>query len=179
MIQVRPAIPSDALPLSQFATRTFREAFAAENRPENLEAFLAKVYGVPQQSAELTDPSVTTLIVEANREMLGFAQLRDGITPACVIGPQPIELWRFYVAREWHGRGVASTLMAAVVTEALRRGARTLWLGVWERNGRAQAFYRKCGYLVVGQQPFVLGNERQTDLVMARPVSRPAPSSAA
>jgi diamine N-acetyltransferase len=174
MIQVRPALLSDALPLSQFGARTFRDAFAAENRPENLEAFLAKAYGVPQQSAEIADPSVATLIAEANREMVGFAQLRGGVTPACVIGPHPIELWRFYVSREWHGRGVASTLMAVIVTEALRRGARTLWLGVWERNGRAQAFYRKCGYLVVGQQPFVLGNERQMDLVMARPVSQPA-----
>jgi ribosomal protein S18 acetylase RimI-like enzyme len=174
MIQVRPAVPSDALPLSRFGARTFRDAFAAENRPENLEAFLAKAYGVPQQSAELADPSVATLIVEAEGEMVGFAQLRGGVPPACVIGPRPIELWRFYVAKEWHGRGIASTLMAAVVTEALRRGARTLWLGVWERNGRAQAFYRKCGYLAVGQQPFLLGNEPQTDLVMARPVSQPA-----
>src|SRR6185312_12405019 len=49
MIQVRPAVPSDALPLSRFGARTFRDAFAAENRPENLEAFLAKAYGVPQQ----------------------------------------------------------------------------------------------------------------------------------
>jgi ribosomal protein S18 acetylase RimI-like enzyme len=173
MIHVRPAVLSDALALSQFGARTFRVAFAAENRPENLETFLAKAYGVPQQSAELADPSVVTLIAEASREMIGFAQLRSGVTPACVIGPHPIELWRFYVAQEWHGRGVASTLMAAVVTEALRRGARTLWLGVWERNGRAQAFYRKCGYLVVGEQSFLLGNERQTDLVMARPVSQP------
>lgn len=174
MIRVRSAVPSDALPLSRFGAQTFRDAFAGENRPENLETFLAKAYGVSQQSAELADPSVATLIAEADGELVGFAQLRGDVTPACVIGPQPIELWRFYVAKDWHGREIASTLMAAVVTEALRRGARTLWLGVWERNGRAQAFYRKCGYLVVGQQPFVLGNERQTDLVMARPVSQPA-----
>jgi ribosomal protein S18 acetylase RimI-like enzyme len=174
MIQVRAATLSDALPLSTFGARAFRDAFAAENRPENLEAFLAQAYGLPQQTAELADPSVATLIAESDGEMIGFAQLRRGNTPACVVGPQPVELWRFYVAREWHGQGVASTLMASVVTEALRRGARTLWLGVWERNGRAQAFYRKCGYLVVGQQPFQLGAERQTDLVMARPVSQPA-----
>jgi diamine N-acetyltransferase len=174
MIRVRPAVLSDALPLSQFGARTFRDAFAADNRPENLDAYLAKAYGVPQQSAELADASVATLIAEANQEMVGFAQLRGGATPACVTGPRPMEVWRFYVAREWHGQGVASILMAAVATEALRRGARTLWLGVWERNARAQAFYRKCGYIVVGQQPFVLGTERQTDLVMARPVSQRA-----
>jgi ribosomal protein S18 acetylase RimI-like enzyme len=174
MIHVRPAAPSDALPLSHFGARTFREAFAAENRPENLDTYLAKTYGVQQQSAELADPSVATLIAESNQEIVGFAQLRGGATPGCVTGPRPMELWRFYVAREWHGQGVASTLMAAVVAEALRRGARTLWLGVWERNARAQAFYRKCEYVVVGQQLFMLGDEPQTDLVMARPVGQPA-----
>jgi ribosomal protein S18 acetylase RimI-like enzyme len=174
MIQVRPAVPSDALPLSQFGARTFRDAFAADNRPDNLDAYLAKAYGVPQQSAELADPSVATLVAEASRDMVGFAQLRTGNTPACVTGPRPMELWRFYVAREWHGQGVASTLMTAVVAEAQRRGAGTLWLGVWERNGRAQGFYGKSGFVVVGQQPFLLGSERQTDLVMARPVSQPA-----
>jgi len=174
MIRVRPAMPSDALPLSQFGARTFRDAFAADNRPENLDAYLAKAYGVPQQSAELADRSVATLVAEASRDMVGFAQLRTGNPPPCVTGPRPMELWRFYVAREWHGQGVASTLMAAVVAEAQRRGAGTLWLGVWERNGRAQGFYGKSGFVVVGQQPFLLGGERQTDLVMIRPVSQPA-----
>jgi ribosomal protein S18 acetylase RimI-like enzyme len=173
MIHVRPAAPSDAQRLAEFGARTFRDAFAAENRPENLDAYLAKTYGVQQQSAELGDPSVATLIAEADQEMVGFAQLRGGTTPVCVTGPRPMELWRFYVAREWHGQGVAPALMAALVAEALRRGAGTLWLGVWERNPRAQAFYRKSGYVVVGQQPFMLGRERQTDLVMARAINQP------
>jgi ribosomal protein S18 acetylase RimI-like enzyme len=173
MMYVRPAAPSDALRLSRLGARTFRDAFAAENRPENLDAYLAKAYGVQQQSAELGDPSIATLIAEADQEMVGFAQLRGGSAPGCVTGPRPMELWRFYVAREWHGQGVASALMAAVVAEALGRGARTLWLGVWERNARAQAFYRKSGYVVVGRQSFMLGSERQTDLVMTRAVDQP------
>jgi len=43
-----------------------------------------------------------------------------------------------------------------------------LWLGVWERNARAIAFYRKQGFEVVGEQEFMLGADRQRDLVMAR-----------
>ena len=41
-----------------------------------------------------------------------------------------------------------------------------MWLGVWERNERAKGFYRKCGFLDVGSQPFILGEDHQTDLVM-------------
>jgi ribosomal protein S18 acetylase RimI-like enzyme len=68
------------------------------------------------------------------------------------------------------GRGVAQELMQAVLAEAQRRRGATLWLAVWERNDRAQAFYRKCGFVDVGSQPFMLGTDRQTDRVMSRPL---------
>jgi ribosomal protein S18 acetylase RimI-like enzyme len=60
--------------------------------------------------------------------------------------------------------------MAAAVEAARARGARTLWLGVWERNERAIAFYRKSRFADVGTQTFVLGTDRQRDLVLARPL---------
>jgi RimJ/RimL family protein N-acetyltransferase len=49
---------------------------------------------------------------------------------------------------------------------ARHRGAKTLWLGVWERNHRARAFYAKCGFRDVGDHIFLFGTDPQTDLVM-------------
>jgi ribosomal protein S18 acetylase RimI-like enzyme len=83
---------------------------------------------------------------------------------------EPLELWRFYVDQVHHGRGVAQQLMAAVIDAARARGAGTLWLGVWEHNAKAQAFYRKFDFVVVGAHTFVLGSDVQTDRVMARSV---------
>ena len=60
--------------------------------------------------------------------------------------------------------------MAAVDTTARTLGTDALWLGVWERNPRAQAFYRTCGFAVVGTHTFVVGSDPQTDHVMARPL---------
>lgn len=170
-VNVRPGTGEDAAVLADLAARTFREAFAADNRAEDLELYLTRAYGLEQQSRELADPGTSTLIAEVGDRVSGYAQLRVGSPPACVGGPAPIELWRFYVDRPWQGRGVAQALMAAVRAEAGRRGGRTLWLGVWERNERARAFYRKCGFLDVGSQPFILGRDRQTDRVLAMPVA--------
>jgi GNAT superfamily N-acetyltransferase len=78
----------------------------------------------------------------------------------------PVELWRFYVERGWHGRGVAAALMEQVKAEATKRGAQTLWLGVWERNDRARAFYAKCGFADAGEHIFLFGTDPQTDRVM-------------
>jgi len=88
-----------------------------------------------------------------------------------VTGGAPLEIVRFYVDRPWHGRGVAQQLMEAAVNTARAAGARTLWLGVWERNPRAIAFYRKCGFQDVGTQTFVLGADHQRDLVLTRSVA--------
>jgi ribosomal protein S18 acetylase RimI-like enzyme len=45
-----------------------------------------------------------------------------------------------------------------------------MWLGVWERNPRAVAFYRKYGFTRVGEHTFMLGADAQTDWVLARPL---------
>ena len=167
-ISIRMGVPADAAALAGLAARTFEDAFAAHNRPEDMAEHLARSYGVVRQSAELADPAITTLFAELDGRLAGYAQVRQGPAPTCVTGPAPIELWRFYVDRPWHGRGVAQALMTAAVAEAAHRGAATLWLGVWEQNDRAIAFYRKCGFLDVGSQSFILGSDGQTDRLMMR-----------
>lgn len=166
-IRIRPATPADAAMLADLGARTFEDAFGRDNRPGDMALYLTRTYGLSQQAAELAHPGVITLIAEADGQAAGYAQLRKGPPPGCVKGPAPVEVWRFYVDRPWHGWGVAQALMAAVRREAVSRGGRTLWLAVWERNERAKGFYRKCGFLDVGSQPFILGEDQQTDLVMA------------
>ena len=89
----------------------------------------------------------------------------------------PLELKRLYVARAWHGQGVAQALMEAALDAARARGAATLWLGVWERNPRAAAFYRKYGFERVGEHTFMLGADAQTDWLLVRPVAAVPPAS--
>ncbi len=109
-----------------------------------------------------------TLVAEIAGALVAFAQLRQGATPACVTGSAPIELQRFYLAAEWHGRGLAQTLMVQVFDAARVAGAATIWLGVWERNPRAIAFYRKAGYTDVGAHTFVVGTDPQTDRILTK-----------
>jgi ribosomal protein S18 acetylase RimI-like enzyme len=170
-VHVRPATRTDVPELTRFGARTFRETFGAHNRPEDLQAYLEATYSEDRQRAELEDPAWTTLIAESTAGLAGFAQLRAEEPPDCVSGPAPIELLRFYVDSAWHGRGLAAALMDAVVGEARTRGAQTVWLGVWERNARAIAFYRKCGFQDVGSHEFLVGTDRQTDRLMVLPIA--------
>ena len=166
VVNIRPATINDAEVLAALARRTFHDTFAASNDPNDMALYLSRAYGVDQQTRELSDRDITTFLVEEGGETIAYAQLRTGHVPDCVTGPKPIELWRLYVSREWHGRGVAKPLMDRVKAAAIEQGAKTMWLGVWERNDRAHAFYEKCGFTDAGEHIFLFGADPQTDLVM-------------
>jgi len=83
----------------------------------------------------------------------------------------PAELQRIYVDREWHGRGVGDALLQACFSQTRAWHCDVVWLGVWERNPRATAFYERHGFRRVGRQVFLLGRDEQFDNVMARSVT--------
>ena len=166
---IRAALLDEAAALARFAERTFREAFAADNRPEDMDAYCATAFTPEVMRGFVTDTSITTLVMVTDHgDLAAYAQLRPQAPEHDPQMPAPLELWRFYVDQAHHGRGMAQRLMDAVLDASSARGAATLWLGVWERNTRAQAFYRKFGFVVVGSHTFVLGMDAQTDHVMAR-----------
>ena len=165
---IRRAVPPDAAALARFAERTFREAFAAQNTPENMDLHCAATYGEAIQGREIVDPHIETVLYHDAGDLLGYGQLRWGPAPPCVAAALPAEVQRLYVDPHWRGRGVARTLMAELLARAARGGADQVWLGVWERNPRAIAFYGKHGFVEVGAQVFQLGGDPQRDLVFVR-----------
>ncbi|MFL6253999.1 MAG: GNAT family N-acetyltransferase [Pyrinomonadaceae bacterium] len=167
-VTIRRADAVDAGLLTELGARTFSETFAADNNPEDVAAYLASSFNLAQQAAELADPAATFFIAEVGGVAAGYAKLHAGEPAEGVGGAKPVELVRLYVSREWLGRGVGEALMRACVDEAQRAGHETIWLGVWERNGRAQAFYRKWNFRAVGEHVFQLGSDPQTDILMER-----------
>lgn len=167
-VTIRRGTLADAALLSELGARTFSETFAADNTPEDLAAYVATSFNLAQQTSELEDPGSTFLIAEVNGQAAGYAKLHDGEPEKGVEGAKPIELVRLYVSRDWLGRGVGEQLMRACIDEARQTGHETLWLGVWERNARAQAFYRKWNFRAVGEHMFQLGADLQRDILMER-----------
>jgi len=168
---IRRAGIADAALLAELGARTFVETFAADNRPEDIAAYLATAFGPEQQADELTDSHSTFLIAEVDGVAAGYAKIHPGRTPESVTGERPIELVRLYVSQMWLGRGVGAALMRDCLGEARRAGYQMLWLGVWERNNRARAFYRKWNFREVGKHIFQLGDDPQIDILMERRVS--------
>jgi ribosomal protein S18 acetylase RimI-like enzyme len=165
-LMIRRAVPDDAEPLAEFATRIFIETFGPDNTAEDINGYIAKTYGADKQTREITNPAILTLIDVRDSAIVAFAQLR--------LERDAVEIARFYVDRALHGQGIAQTLMHECLGAAAHRGIKRVWLGVWEKNRRAIAFYEKCGFRDIGSQPFLLGSDLQTDRLMDIQITTPS-----
>ena len=175
MPNIRRAEARDAAALARLAERTVRDAFGHLNTAEDMELHCHSSYGEQRQAREIADPDVTTIVCEEGGELIAYGQLGWRKATPAVAAARPAEIVRLYVDRPWHGTGVAQRLMAALLDAARAGEADAVWLGVWEHNPRAIAFYRKLGFLEVGEHSFVLGRDTQRDIVMQKALRDQAP----
>lgn len=145
---IRRAHRHDANQLSSLAERTFRDTFGDMNTPEDMALHCRTSFSEAIQAEEISNPNIVTLLCEQAGRVVGFAQLRWGEAPACVLADAPGEIKRLYVVSDCHGQGVARDLMNACIDEVRDRRSDVARLGVWER-----------------------------DIVMARPVADSQPSA--
>ena len=99
--------------------------------------YLATSFNAEQQHAELIDSLTTFLIAEIGEVASGYAMLRVGLPPDRAETDESIELVRFYVCKEWHGRGVGKTLMQDL-QPTVRNGSENP-----ERPGEVVSDFRK------------------------------------
>ncbi len=168
MSSIRRANVEDAGTLSGIAEATFRATFQATNTANHMALHCRATYSEEIQAKEISDVQMITLLSEHEGSLIGYAQLRWSHAPGCITAKRPGEIQRLYVTDDWHGRGIAQRLMSACIEEVAQRGSDAVWLGVWEHNSRAISFYRKFGFVPVGEHMFSLGGDPQRDIIMVR-----------
>ena len=169
-ITIRGATVEDAKLLTDLAYTTFWDAFAhhPKNAPDDLNHYMRQAFNQEQITTELADGKNIFLIAEIDGEAAGYSKMTmDNIEPG-ITAERPVELGRLYAHQKHLGQGVGQTLMDACFDRAKSDGRDVMWLGVWEYNPRAQRFYEKNGFRVVGSHVFQLGKDAQTDLLMQR-----------
>jgi len=169
-IIIRNARMTDVPMLTGLMRRAFEDAFASNTRPEDLRAHIAANFNEPRQAEELGNPQVLTRVAMAGDDPAGYAQMLPGHFPECVKAERPVQLLRFYLRRPYWGSGMGDKLMQHCLIELSQLNYTDVWLSTWEKNRRARRFYRKWGFRPIGTAPFIVGTDRQTDLIMSRPV---------
>ncbi|MES2731836.1 MAG: GNAT family N-acetyltransferase [Bacteroidota bacterium] len=170
---LRKATPTDVGPLLQLSRQTFMEAFAAQNKPENMAAYMEDAFTEAQLAAELRDEASTFFLVFSGNELkegnlVGYAKLRTSKMQPALADYRAIEIQRIYVLERMKGRKIGKLLMQTCLDTAQSQGFEVVWLGVWEHNPAAIAFYQRWGFAQFSSYIFHFGDEDQTDLLFRK-----------
>lgn len=171
---IRPATISDAASLTELAITTMREAFGPPHNPAELvEEYIQSAMNLSMLEAELADRrSFFFLLESADRQLVGYAKLRHHAPPRRMKDRNAIEIQRIYLLQTQLGQGQGRILMEHCLNWARTQGYSSVWLGVWERNARAIAFYKRMGFDRFGFHYFQFGSERQRDLWLQKQLMR-------
>jgi ribosomal protein S18 acetylase RimI-like enzyme len=164
----RLATVNDIDTLVDISVKTFRDTFAESNTKEDMTLYISKAFSRSQLLSELKDPVSTFIFVLDGQTVVGYAKLKEEKNKSEFNGEDGIEIERIYSLHEYLGKSVGKVLMQTCLDIAVKRGYKHIWLGVWEYNPRAIAFYQKWGFEKFGSHSFLLGNDLQTDLLMKK-----------
>jgi len=162
--------------LAGAAARTFPLACPPSVTPANIAAFVDANLSAVRFAEYLSDPQRLILTASQDGRIVGYAMLIRGVGDdpdvQRVVRARPaVELSKMYVLPDNHGSGVSTALMDAALAAAADWGGGCVWLGVNQKNIRAQRFYKKCGFTVNGTRTFQLGGRTESDYVMVRPLA--------
>lgn len=154
--------------LQAISRETFTETFKEQNSLEHLNAYLEKAYNREQLTLELANPDSQFYFVYSANEVAGYLKINVGETQSEEMGDDSLEVERIYVKKKFHKQGLGKMLLAKAFEIAAELGKQKVWLGVWENNENAIAFYKKKGFVQTGAHPFYMGDDKQIDLIMTK-----------
>ena len=167
-VRIRQATVNDAERLAELSATSFHQAFDGSSKQENVDSYVNAAFNSTQLALELSDSQTTFMMAEFGAQAVGYCKLVTGEVPDCVPDRNAIELARLYVRQEFIAQKIGAALMQKALDEACARNFTTIFLGVWRHNYRAQAFYHQWGFERVGDHLFQMGDDAQTDWLMAR-----------
>ena len=172
IIEIRLATTEEAEILAKIGWQSFDEAFADHpaNHPDDMKVYMDEAFSVETIAADLRDEKTVYLIASLATEIAGYAKIKFDAREDGITGENTLELCRLYALDKFIGKGIGKSLMLALIELAKENERDTIWLGVWEFNFRAQAFYKKFGFEKCGEHVFQLGSDPQTDWLMQRKI---------
>ncbi|MBE7679926.1 GNAT family N-acetyltransferase [Paenibacillus sp. P13VS] len=160
--------PEDLLTLQKISIDTFHDTFKDQNTPENMEAYLAKAFHSEQLERELAHPSSDIYFVYFNDELAGYLKVNVNDAQSEKMGEEFLEIERIYIRSQFQNHGLGKHLLNKAIDIAMDKNKSKVWLGVWEKNRNAIAFYKKMGFIQTGAHSFYMGDEEQTDFIMSK-----------
>ena len=165
---IRKVEIADVEVLAKLAKQTFRETFAHDNTEEQLQEYFEETYNLRVLSTELENPESETYFIMYEEEIAGFLKVNWGNAQTERELENAFEIQRLYVLQTYQGFGLGKQLFEFALEHAEKKGFSWAWLGVWEHNTKAQAFYNRYGFETFSQHNFMVGQKVDTDWLLKK-----------
>ncbi|MCG8700109.1 MAG: GNAT family N-acetyltransferase [Bacteroidales bacterium] len=165
-IQIKKITTNDIHQLQKISRQTFYETFVAENSKADMDKYLNENFSFDQLKTELLNEFSEFYFAMHENEVVGYLKINLGEAQNELKDCNSMEIERIYVSKEFHGKQAGQVLFEKALEISRRENVEFVWLGVWERNYRAQRFYEKNGFIKFDKHIFMLGDDVQTDIMM-------------
>ena len=166
MIEISLIETSEIIDLQKISKETFVEAFSNQNSEVNMRKYLEENLSIQQLTNELLNSESSFYFARMDEKIIGYLKVNFGKAQTDFKEDDSIEIERVYVLSEFHGKDVGKKLLDKAIEISREKNAKSVWLGVWEKNYKAIRFYQKNGFVEFGKHPFILGDDIQTDILM-------------
>ncbi len=156
--------------LQEISYETFNETFKAQNSPGNMKTYLEKAFNRKQLEAELSMADSQFHFISVNHDLAGYIKVNINDAQSEKMGVESLEIERVYIKKEFQKHGLGKVLLHKAIEVAREHHKTSIWLGVWEKNENAIAFYEKMGFVQTGAHAFYMGDEQQIDFIMTKTV---------
>ena len=167
-INIKKCTKEDVRDLHKISISTFIETFEEHNTAEHMTAYLEKAFNLPQLEQELANPFSQFFFAMVDDEVAGYLKVNAENAQSEYMGEDALEVERIYISSNFQKLGFGKYLMKRAMELAGELGKKKIWLGVWEHNENAIAFYQKKGFIKTGAHSFYMGDDEQIDWIMVK-----------
>lgn len=154
--------------LQEISSETFYETFKEQNTPENMNSYLERAFNLNQLKKELSNSDSQFFFIFYHTELAGYLKVNTDEAQSEEMGEDSLEVERIYIKKSFQKHGLGKLLFNKALEIAKELKKEKIWLGVWEKNENAIAFYRKIGFVPTDEHSFWMGDEEQKDIIMTK-----------
>ncbi|SDK56803.1 Ribosomal protein S18 acetylase RimI [Paenibacillus sp. OK060] len=167
-VEIRACSREDLQKLQEISIETFHDTFKDQNSPDNMRAYLERAFNAKQLEDELSNSCSDIFFVYYNKELAGYLKVNREGAQSEQMSDASLEIERIYIRKKFQMHGLGKYLLNKAMETALEHQKKEVWLGVWEKNDNAIAFYKKMGFVQTGSHSFYMGDEEQIDFIMVK-----------
>jgi ribosomal protein S18 acetylase RimI-like enzyme len=167
-IRIRKVETNELEVLLKLSRDTFFDAFFEKNKPDDMAAYARANFTTQKLQEEISVAGSTFYFAEIEGQAIGYLKLNSLMAQTEFKKENSLEIERIYVLANKQGNKVGEQLLSFAIDQAELQHCEYIWLGVWEHNNHAIRFYERHGFKTFSSHPFMLGSDKQIDILMRK-----------